>query len=805
MSKQNWVLSQWGNIPPPVGGHSGAVLDLVSENPADVPDENDDDRSFKTVPHMVIFGGNADLSESRRPATMGPKTRGEKNTLLDSVYALNCHTYQWKELVARGTSPTPRYAHSCTPFLLDKMVVFGGVDVSQSQLNDLGLLDFEGQLEWKNLKINGEPPAPRYGHTMTNVNDDLVLFGGTQGGSDLWKLSIDMEGLSAEWKELSAKGTPPAPRAYHGAVATFTGKHYYLVIFGGRQVSEKGSKALNDMHVVDFDFKNNQIIWVHPKVGGSVPSPRYSHSMCVNNMLLYVFGGIAATGTSNTYEAVSDLYVFDILKQTWSRSYNIFSPLPRSRHVSATFDDKIVIFGGNDGSTWLSDLLTLNLDSETPPNSPNNNNDRSLRRTQSDMTQDELFVITTVHTVDHEHGVEETSPTSFINSSKSSLSQVGLSKSSTAFNNKSQICGPQLFNHLKNHFLPIANYKYEVGRPSHQWDTPENKQKFLTYLEELIPMVLEEIKKNSSVVKVRSPAYVLGDIHGNYKDLSFFGNSFWRFGIKLCPANILFLGDYVDRGPHSVETIGYLFALKAIAPTKVHLLRGNHETRDVNGNTSMFRDGSFRSQCIEIAGLNAGENLWENINTVFDFFPLAGLIDKKIFCVHGGIPRFKPNTNYIEELTNLSRPITDQSLDDDSNRISPFIFDLLWSDPATEEEDEEMQQRQIEFAKNVQRGGNTAIFGTTALENFCKNTKCTHIIRAHQPPNQGVQIEKSARVLTVFSSSHYCGNYNKAACVLVADSRLKIIVIKPEIYLDQSDDEIEERTTFYADPDQSTE
>lgn len=145
-------------------------------------------------------------------------------------------------------------------------------------------------------------------------------------------------------------------------------------------------------------------------------------------------------------------------------------------------------------------------------------------------------------------------------------------------------------------------------------------------------------------------------------------------------------------------------------------------------------------------------------------------------------------------------------MDDDSNRISPFIFDLLWSDPATDEEDEEMLERTIEFAKNVQRGGNTAIFGSFALDNFFKNTRCTHIIRAHQPPNQGVQIEKSARVLTVFSSSHYCGNYNKAACVLVADSRIKIIVIKPELQLEtQSDEEIEERTTFYADPDANNE
>lgn len=49
-----------------------------------------------------------------------------------------------------------------------------------------------------------------------------------------------------------------------------------------------------------------------------------------------------------------------------------------------------------------------------------------------------------------------------------------------------------------------------------------------------------------------------GDLHGNYRDLQFFASQFWRTGVDLCPADILFLGDYVDRGPHSVELLAYL-------------------------------------------------------------------------------------------------------------------------------------------------------------------------------------------------------------------------------------------------------
>jgi predicted phosphodiesterase len=85
-----------------------------------------------------------------------------------------------------------------------------------------------------------------------------------------------------------------------------------------------------------------------------------------------------------------------------------------------------------------------------------------------------------------------------------------------------------------------------------------------------------------------SPAYVLGDIHGNYKDLMLFEKTFWRLGLKLCPANVLCLGDYVDRGPHSLETIAYLLAQKVVTPHKIFLIRGNHEVRDVNGDFQVY-------------------------------------------------------------------------------------------------------------------------------------------------------------------------------------------------------------------------
>jgi len=102
------------------------------------------------------------------------------------------------------------------------------------------------------------------------------------------------------------------------------------------------------------------------------------------------------------------------------------------------------------------------------------------------------------------------------------------------------------------------------------------------------------------------------------------------------------------------------------------------------------------------------------------------------------------------------------------------------------------------FAPNKTRGNNTAVFGAQAVDTFCKETGCTHIIRAHQPPDLGISFRKGAKVITVFSSSHYCGQYNSAAVVLVSDHKLHLIITSNDKDDEDSEDvefssEMEER------------
>lgn len=183
---------------------------------------------------------------------------------------------------------------------------------------------------------------------------------------------------------------------------------------------------------------------------------------------------------------------------------------------------------------------------------------------------------------------------------------------------------------------------------------------------------------------MRAPVKIFGDIHGQLHDINRF---FETFGAPcdepplgdLDYTNYMFLGDYVDRGSKSVETILMLFSLKIKYPENVILLRGAHEDRQIN------KFMGFGDEC----ALKFKENIddqysfFSRVNRLFDKLPVAALLEDTIFCSHGGVGH---TLKSIYELDKLEKPFRVNH--EPKSRIEKIIYELLWSDPCRPGEQE---------------------------------------------------------------------------------------------------------------------
>ena len=162
------------------------------------------------------------------------------------------------------------------------------------------------------------------------------------------------------------------------------------------------------------------------------------------------------------------------------------------------------------------------------------------------------------------------------------------------------------------------------------------------------------------MVYLAEPVCIVGDIHGQYYDLC---HLIEKAG-KPKKINYLFMGDYVDRGTFSMEVVILLLALKLNYPESLILLRGNHECRN------MTQHFTFREEAIR----KYDEDVYKLVMEVFDAMPLAAIVNKKYFAVHGGISPELKKIDSLEKINRFKEPPTEG-----------LFCDLLWADPLDDE------------------------------------------------------------------------------------------------------------------------
>jgi len=255
-------------------------------------------------------------------------------------------------------------------------------------------------------------------------------------------------------------------------------------------------------------------------------------------------------------------------------------------------------------------------------------------------------------------------------------------------------------------------------------------------LKHLCEYVQEILLEESTVQPVQSPVTICGDIHGQFHDLL----ELFRNGGECPHTSYIFMGDFVDRGYNSVETMTLLLLLKARFPHRITLLRGNHESRQI---TQVY---GFYDECQRKYG-NA--NPWKYCTELFDWCPLAALVDGTVLCVHGGL---SPDIRTVDQMRMIDRKM-------EIPHEGAFC-DLMWSDPD-----------EIDTWAVSPRGAGW-LFGAQVTREFNEINGLELICRAHQLVQEGYKYMFNEGLVTVWSAPNYCYRCGNVAAILQLDDAL---------------------------------
>lgn len=223
------------------------------------------------------------------------------------------------------------------------------------------------------------------------------------------------------------------------------------------------------------------------------------------------------------------------------------------------------------------------------------------------------------------------------------------------------------------------------------------------------------------------PIMLVGDIHGDLQALNFIIELREEIECK----NILFLGDYVDRGLQSTEVLLKLFQLKIEDPEHVFLLRGNHESVEMN-----FYDGFYKE-------IGCDKEFLLRISQTYEKMPVAAVLSGHTFCVHGGIK----GTGSIDTINKEE------------------CFPYLWNDPS----------QSLGFTPS-NRGHMVKEFGPNIVDGFLMTNNLKRIVRGHEFFEEGYKWWFDGKLLSIFSCPRYGGQKNDGTFVLFEKGQLKLFV-----------------------------
>ncbi|KAF7120302.1 hypothetical protein RHSIM_Rhsim13G0018600 [Rhododendron simsii] len=801
-------------------------VDLIRLRPAGDPPSPRAAHVAAAVGTMVVFQGG-----------IGPAGHST-----DDLYVLDLANdkFKWHRVVVQGQGPGPRYGHVMDLVGQRYLVTVSGND-GKRVLSDAWALDTaQKPYAWQRLNPEGDRPSARMYATASARSDGMFLL---CGGRDISGAPLaDAYGLlmhrNGQWEWTLAPGVSPSPRYQHAAV--FVGARLHVTggaLRGGRSVEGEAAIAVLDTAAGVWLDRNGLVTSSRTSKGHTDNDPsvevmrRGRHAAASVGVRVYIYGGLkgdillddclVAENSPLQSDSNSPVLTSD-RASTSPRANHSYTPtsfldgFPDSPTSSGTSMDKNSMEKLAEASAaeaeaasavWQAVQAASASPAEETSVSDGNSQVAETTSEGSDIEADVRLHPRAVVIAKEAGGnlglmVRQLSLEHFENESRRMVpmhndqsypaKKITRQRSPQGLHKKASIS--LLF------ALSCTSLSLHPFLPRN-WKAPGNRRFFLDSYEvgELCYAAEQIFMHEPTVLQLKAPVKVFGDLHGQFGDLM---RLFDEYGFPSSAGDItyidyLFLGDYVDRGQHSLETITLLLALKASFcllfgylieyPENVHLIRGNHEAADIN---ALF---GFRLECIERMGENDGIWAWTRFNQLFNYLPLAALIEKKIICMHGGIGR---SIHSVEQIEKLERPIT-------MDAGSIILMDLLWSDPT--------ENDSVEGLRPNARGPGLVTFGVMNIcmctqaffilsdvlklkftfympfmshchhlqpdrvTDFCKKNKLQLIIRAHECVMDGFERFAQGQLITLFSATNYCGTANNAGAILVVGRGLVIV------------------------------